>query len=110
MTALLGPPPPEFLRRSGETSRYWSEDGERQPIPIKPSPVLIALIFVGTWKGPVPVPAGVSFEALATSLTGGDKELFLDFLSSLLCWLPEERLTAAQAYHHSWLRGSSEVE
>ncbi|AEO63734.1 uncharacterized protein THITE_2147851 [Thermothielavioides terrestris NRRL 8126] len=28
MTALLGPPPPEFLKRSGETSKYWSEDGE----------------------------------------------------------------------------------
>lgn len=28
MTALRGPPPPEFLGRSEETSKYWSEDGE----------------------------------------------------------------------------------
>ncbi len=28
MTALLGPPPPEFLERSEETRKYWSEDGE----------------------------------------------------------------------------------
>jgi len=56
----------------------------------------------------VPVPTGLSFEALATSLTGEDKDLFLDLLSGLLCWLPEERLTAAQAYRHSWLRGDSE--
>lgn len=28
MTALLGPPPREFLERSEETSKYWSEDGE----------------------------------------------------------------------------------
>ncbi|KND87388.1 hypothetical protein TOPH_07965 [Tolypocladium ophioglossoides CBS 100239] len=25
MTALLGPPPPEFLRRSTETSKYWNK-------------------------------------------------------------------------------------
>ncbi len=28
MTALLGPPPPEFFERSEQTSKYWSEDGE----------------------------------------------------------------------------------
>ncbi len=28
MTALLGPPPLEFLGRSEETRKYWSEDGE----------------------------------------------------------------------------------
>lgn len=27
MTALLGPPPPEFLSRSEETSKYWGSDG-----------------------------------------------------------------------------------
>jgi serine/threonine-protein kinase SRPK3 len=27
MTALLGPPPPEFLKRSKETSKYWDIDG-----------------------------------------------------------------------------------
>lgn len=28
MTALLGPPPPEFLERSEETQKYWDENGE----------------------------------------------------------------------------------
>lgn len=28
MTALLGPPPPEFLKKSEETKKYWTEDGE----------------------------------------------------------------------------------
>ena len=28
MTALLGPPPPEFLGRSEEAGKYWSKDGE----------------------------------------------------------------------------------
>ena len=53
----------------------------------------------------MPVPTGVSLESLVTALEGEDKELFLDLLSGLLCWLPEERLTASQAYCHVWLRG-----
>jgi hypothetical protein len=28
MTALLGPPPPEFLNKNKETSKYWNEDGK----------------------------------------------------------------------------------
>ena len=31
MTALLGPPPPGFLQRSEETSRYWDNNGKCQP-------------------------------------------------------------------------------
>ncbi|KAK4096811.1 kinase-like protein [Parathielavia hyrcaniae] len=88
MTALMGPPPPEFLQRSEEASKYWSEDG--------------------TWKGPVPVPTDLSFESLCTPLTGQDKEMFLNFLSGLLHWLPEERLTTEQTCHHLWLRGGGE--
>jgi hypothetical protein len=34
--------------------------------------------------------------------------MFLNFLSGLLCWLPEERLTAEQIYCHLWLRGGGE--
>jgi len=28
MTALLGPPPSEFLNRSKETSKYWNKDSK----------------------------------------------------------------------------------
>jgi hypothetical protein len=37
------------------------------------------------------------------SLTKDDKQLFFDFMGGLLCWLPEERLTAGQIYYHTWL-------
>jgi serine/threonine-protein kinase SRPK3 len=33
MTALLGPPPPEFLKKSKETSKYWNIDGWSQNHP-----------------------------------------------------------------------------
>ncbi len=58
----------------------------------------------------MPVPTGLSLESLTTALEGEDKELFLDLLSGLLCWLPEARLPASQAYCHIWLRGSSSDE
>ncbi|TVY15297.1 Serine/threonine-protein kinase SRPK [Lachnellula arida] len=87
MTALLGPPPPEFLNRSEETSKYWDKDGR--------------------WNGPVPLPTEKTLQCLAKSLEGDDKDNFLSFVQCLLCWLPEERLTAGQAYYHPWLRGKN---
>ncbi|KAF7863172.1 hypothetical protein EAF04_007255 [Stromatinia cepivora] len=87
ITALLGPPPPEFLKRSKETSKYWNEDGK--------------------WRGSVPLPDEKTLESLSKTLGGTDKDLFLNFIQCLLCWLPEERLTAGQAYHHPWLRERS---
>ncbi|PSS16520.1 hypothetical protein M430DRAFT_103665 [Amorphotheca resinae ATCC 22711] len=87
MTALLGPPPPEFLNRSKETSKYWDEDGK--------------------WRGPVPLPTEKTLESLANTLAGDDREQFLNFVRCLLCWLPEERLTTEQAHHHPWLRERS---
>ncbi len=111
MTALIGPPPPEFLKRSEEAGKYWSEDGERRPNPPgyltdEASPrILTATVSLGTWKGPVPVPTDLSLDSLVTSLTGEDKEMYLDLLGGLLCWLPEERLTAEEACRHFWLRG-----
>ncbi|KAH9216811.1 kinase-like protein [Leptodontidium sp. 2 PMI_412] len=88
MTALLGPPPPRFLEKSKETSKYWNIDG--------------------TWKGPVPLPNERKLHSLARTLTGDDEDDFLNFISSILCWLPEERLTPSQAYSHRWLRGRSD--
>ncbi|CZT52409.1 related to dis1-suppressing protein kinase dsk1 [Rhynchosporium secalis] len=80
MTTILGPPPPEFLARSKETSKYWDLDGK--------------------WTGPVPPPNGRNLQSRVTNLEGDDKDDFLDLLSGLLCWLPAERVTAGQAYYH----------
>lgn len=87
MTAILGPPPPEFLKRSKETRKYWNEDGK--------------------WKGVVPLPTEKTLESLANTLAGDERNQFVDFIQCLLCWLPEEHLTAGQAYYHPWLRERS---
>jgi len=65
-------------------------------------------LVLGKWKGPVPLPNEKKLQSLVTNLRGDDKEDFLDLLSGFLCWLPEERVTAGQAYYHCWLRGRSD--
>ncbi|KAL1878039.1 hypothetical protein VTK73DRAFT_8263 [Phialemonium thermophilum] len=87
MTALLGPPPPDFLKRSDETRKYWTEDGE--------------------WRGPVPLPPATDLNTLARDTAEEHRDMFLSFVECNLCWLPEERLTALQSYFHPWLRGKS---
>lgn len=32
-----------------------------------------------------------------------EKELFLDFMRKMLCWLPEERATAKELKRHPWV-------
>ncbi|WZH45545.1 kinase-like protein [Fusarium acuminatum] len=90
MTALLGPPPDAFLRRSDKTSKYWNKDGE--------------------WHGPVPLPPRREIKSLKPNLSGEDRGKFLDFLSGALTWLPEDRLNSFEAYFHPWLRGEGAPE
>ncbi|OAA63409.1 Protein kinase-like domain protein [Niveomyces insectorum RCEF 264] len=91
MVALLGPPPTEFLnRKRSETSKYWDDQGN--------------------WIGLPAVPTGVSFESLAKKLEGNEKIAFIDFVRSLLRWLPEERPISVQAFSHSWVQGKSTAD
>ncbi|KAI0904055.1 kinase-like protein [Ustulina deusta] len=83
MTALLGPPPPEFLTRSEKTAKFWREDGQ--------------------WKGPVPLPPKTSFESLASVLTGEEKEMFVSLMDYFLYWLPEERGDAMHMFFHPFI-------
>lgn len=38
------------------------------------------------------------------NLEGNEQALFMDFIRSMLKWLPEDRPTAKQAMQHEWLR------
>ncbi|KIH93985.1 protein kinase [Sporothrix brasiliensis 5110] len=91
MVALLGPPPIEFLnRKTSETSKYWDDQGN--------------------WIGSPAVPEGVSFETLAKKLQGNEKTAFVDFVRSLLRWLPEDRPLSVQAFSHPWVQGKSNAD
>ena len=67
MTALLGPAPPEFLGRSEETGKYWSEDGELINIPSNENK--LSRLVIRHLEGPT----GMSLETLVTTLGGEDK-------------------------------------
>ncbi|KAI7240758.1 hypothetical protein KC330_g1014 [Hortaea werneckii] len=81
MTALMGPPPADYLARSEEQylecdeTCAWGKSGS---------------------KG---VP-DISFEALLERLEGEDKVYALDFVGRIFRWKPEERSTAKELLEH----------
>ncbi|KFY44067.1 hypothetical protein V494_01642 [Pseudogymnoascus sp. VKM F-4513 (FW-928)] len=82
MVACLGLPPAEFVQRcreEGKGARYFDEDG--------------------TWSGETITPAPID-----DILEGSGVAEFLDLLKSMLTWVPEERLTAAELKQHEWLQ------
>ncbi|PKX89187.1 uncharacterized protein P174DRAFT_470137 [Aspergillus novofumigatus IBT 16806] len=72
MIALMGPPPSEFVKRSETTEQCF-----------KPSGAWIA-------HEDAALPS-VSLESLGKRLSGQEKGLYLQFMRSMLKWLPEER-------------------
>ncbi|KAI6824809.1 hypothetical protein KC342_g11379 [Hortaea werneckii] len=81
MTALMGPPPPDYLARSEEQYLECDE--------------------TCAWRNPgskgVP---DISFEALLERLEGEDKVNALDFVGCIFRWKPEERSTAKELLEH----------
>ncbi|KLJ06594.1 hypothetical protein EMPG_17908 [Blastomyces silverae] len=86
MVALIGPPPSEFVRRSETTKQCFDPSGK--------SPCLLL--------GNATIPS-VSLESLESRLSGQEKESFIQFMRSMLKWLPEERRTARQLLQDPWL-------
>ncbi|EED23885.1 protein kinase, putative [Talaromyces stipitatus ATCC 10500] len=82
MHVVLGKPPTDFLSRSEHSSRYWDKDRK--------------------WKGMAPHPDR-GLETREERLQGDEKKDFLRFLRRMLCWLPEERATAKELIHDTWL-------
>nr|KMM69727.1 hypothetical protein CPAG_06041 [Coccidioides posadasii RMSCC 3488] len=82
--ALLGPPPKELISRSETTRQCFDIDGD--------------------WRASVheKIPH-LSLEDLETRLEGTEKTLFLNFIRSMLKWLPEERKTAKGLLDDPWL-------
>ncbi|KMU92502.1 GH08190p [Coccidioides immitis H538.4] len=80
--ALLGPPPPEFRRRSAVCQSFWDENGK--------------------WTDAVPMPE-LTLEDLSTGIIGENKAGYLQFLRRILRWLPEERPTVRELIVDPWL-------
>ncbi|GKZ24619.1 hypothetical protein AbraIFM66951_012023 [Aspergillus brasiliensis] len=82
LVALLGPPPPAFLRKAPMSWVFWDESGN--------------------WKNLVPIPDR-SLEKLAADIQGEDVEGFLRWLRLALQWNPEDRPTALELLMDPWL-------
>ncbi|GKZ33560.1 hypothetical protein AbraIFM66950_003465 [Aspergillus brasiliensis] len=84
MVALLGLPPLSFVERSQETRNVFSENGE--------------------WLGAGGVTVSdISLERLEENLAGNSQQSFLQFLRSMLQWIPEKRKTAKELLNDPWL-------
>ena len=82
MVAALGPPPASILARSANASQYFDESGK-----------MCSEIETTV----------VTLEASTSKVEGDEKAIFLDFIRKMLCWVPEERQSAAQLLQDPWL-------
>ncbi|KAL8861012.1 MAG: hypothetical protein Q9178_002525 [Gyalolechia marmorata] len=108
MIALLGPPPETLIDREMK----WSEVKWSHAVPNAEGELCqTAREYYG---GPFfnsegeflyqdVIPSNFNLSGSVLSLKGEDKQLFLDFVSHMLRWLPEERKTAKELLEHPWL-------
>ncbi|RDL42541.1 CMGC protein kinase [Venustampulla echinocandica] len=84
MVALVVPPPSEFVTLSETMEQCFDPNGA----------------WVAHEDAAIPL---VSLETLETRLSGQEKALFIQFMRSMLKWLPGERKTARQLLEDPWL-------
>lgn len=102
MVAYMGLPPVEYLHRSKVTDNVFNDQGESRLYAGHLSDAF--LTPAGSWKGAggVKVPL-LSLEQAEIVLTGENKKRFLEFVRTMLRWLPEERERASELLNNSWL-------
>jgi serine/threonine-protein kinase SRPK3 len=100
MISLLGPPPPEMLRKSSRTREFYNEDGtygfcfaRHMRCSLPP----------GSWKELEEIPS-ISLEDSITLLADVEKADFISFARKMLQWDPEKRSAAKDLYEDPWLR------
>lgn len=108
---LLRETPSIFLQRSPHTWRLFDDNGKllftklnRDRFQINSSINCPVTLPSGKWKAQPPLCA-VPLDDRLTQLHGQDRDEFLDFMTCMLRWLPETRLTAQQLLEHPWLEG-----
>lgn len=63
-----------------------------------------ACCSLGEFQAGIEVPPAVSLDQLETNLEGSDKKLFLQLVSKMLQWDPQNRLTPKQLLEDEWLK------
>ncbi|KAI9648505.1 hypothetical protein NHQ30_003140 [Ciborinia camelliae] len=93
LISVLGPPPLELIKR-GKRSAEWFDANGKWLEPDGNDPERLQLL------------PSSSLEVVEENLNGKDKELFLDFIKSMLQWEPEKRKTASELLNDPWLTRS----
>ncbi|EAU29341.1 predicted protein [Aspergillus terreus NIH2624] len=83
ITSLLGPAPKDLVGRGKRTSMFYTA--------------------AGTLKNPDLVPSTFSFESTLSKFNGEEKKMFINFVSPMIKWNPEERSTAKELLQDPWL-------
>jgi serine/threonine protein kinase len=109
LIAQLGHPPKEQLDRGAATERHFDSNG-RSNLYARcrhtSDTFLVSLFFfrvLGEFEGEHLVPQNFTLERSLTSLNGEDKILFLELVSKMLQWLPEDRKTTKELLEDPWL-------
>ncbi|KAI9703411.1 MAG: hypothetical protein M1820_005883 [Bogoriella megaspora] len=108
MIALLGPPPKALL----DQGKVWNNVNWGHDIPNHEG--ALCQTPCEYFKGPFfssegdflyqeLIPKNTTLSDSVFSLKREDKQLFLDFVSHMLQWLPERRKTAKELLDHPWL-------
>lgn len=99
--SIVGPPPPEFLRRSKRCFQFWDEKG-MMLISYDWVILTFCICIAGNWKGSIPI-LEQSIKMRELQFAGEDRRLFFNLLRRVFCWLPEERPTAKELTYDGFL-------
>jgi hypothetical protein len=89
--------------RGSRSSRYFDDDGNSMKN-ISVAKVCRANYRAGHFKFPGLISKERGFENKLTVLEGDEKQMFLNFVSRLLRWRPEDRGTAQELLSDPWLK------
>ena len=104
ITALLGEPPQDLLARGKRTPMFYDAEGKSSSRKVKNAMSYSFTRDTGNPKGSDATPHNFSFESSISKIGGEDKRMFLEFVSRMLKWRPEDRSTAKDLLNDPWLR------
>lgn len=100
---LLGMPPKQVLENSKRSKIFFNAKGYPRYCSLKTLDDGSVIMSEGfSRRGIARGPPGS--RKLKNALNGCDDVYFLQFISECLEWVPEKRLTAEQAFKHSWFK------
>ncbi|KAJ4004822.1 hypothetical protein NW766_011556 [Fusarium irregulare] len=114
ITALIGPPPPDFLSRGERTSKFYepsdttqdsdgTTENEKKDTTEDQKKDKRAVRYTGQLKDPGWIPHDFDFDSSIASMEGEEKGRFIRFIKRMLKWDPDERATASELLEDPWL-------